>query len=333
MTDTITILRACRGYRLAKLIRAGGVVENYDAGFIFDLISHPVADLDALHRLLHRLLRRPECAVVRGVPIDPDRCAGVRRLAHRCKRSGDEPTLRDAAHGWLALDLDGVERPAAVPAADLPACATAAIQRLPTAFCAAAVIIQATASHGIKPGSRLRLWYWLSRLTTGSELTRWLRGTPVDVAVFRPVQPIYTAAPVFAPDVHDHLPERITLLPGMPTVTVPTPEALAPPPPRPTPPMPRPTNAGAGAYAFAALANAASRVQQAGIGQRHNTMLREARGLVRFINAGLLTQSVVSETLCGVGISAGMPEAEIEAITAWATDHPSGAALPESVTK
>jgi hypothetical protein len=37
------------------------------------------------------------------------------------------------------------------------------------AFHGARCIAQATASHGIKPGCRVRLWYWLDRPTTGGE--------------------------------------------------------------------------------------------------------------------------------------------------------------------
>jgi len=333
VTDTITILRARRGRRLAKLIRVGRTVEDYDSAFRFDLIERAVADLDGLHRLLLRLLHRPDCCVVRGAPADPARVVNVRRLAYPCKNTRDQPTLRPAPHYWLALDVDGLERPKDIPAADLTACATVAVQRLPGAFHGARCIAQASASHGIKPGIRLRLWYWLDRLTSGGELTRWLRGTPADPSVFRAVQLIYTAAPRFAPGVSDHLPQRIIDMPGTAMVPVPSVAALAPPPPRPPMPLPRPGDAGAGRYAFAALTNAAARVQRAGIGQRHATILREARGLARFINAGLLAQSAVTDMLRGAGANAGKPEDEINSLIEWAMDHPSSAALPEGAAR
>jgi hypothetical protein len=330
--ETITVLRV-RGRRLAKLIRADGTISDYDAGYRFDLIACPVADLDALHRLLDRLLHRPDCAVVRGVPIDPERCTGVRRLAHADPSTGDQPTLRDVPHQWAALDLDAVERPGSVPAADLPACADCAVRRLPDAFHGVRGIIQASGSHGIKPGVRLRLWYWLSRPTTGSELTRWLRLAPVDPSVFRTVQVIYTAAPVFALGSSDHLRQRMVTLPGDAVVPVPPPAALAPPPPRPPAPMPKTTDAGAGSYALNALTNAASRVQGAGVGKRHDTILREARSLARLISGGLLTRSDVIKTLRDAGVNAGKPEGEIDSVIEWAIDHPSGTALPEDVAR
>jgi hypothetical protein len=328
MTDTITIIRGAAGQRLAKLIRADGSIEDYQAGYRFDLIPHPVADLAALHDLVRRLVHRSDCAVVWGVPIDPARCARVRRLAYVCRKKGDAPTLRDAAHSWVALDMDGVARPDGIAAADLHACGLAAVQRLPVEFHAAAAIVQATASHGIKPGSRVRLWYWLSRRTDGGELRRWLRGA-VDDCTFRTVQPIYTAAPVFAAGVRDHLPTRIALLPGGPAVAVPSPAELAPPAPRPPAPMPAPNAPGAGRYASRALASAAVRVQAAPIGNRHATVLSEARGLARFITAGLLTERDVIGTLEAAGQQAGKPADEIASIIAWAMNKPSQAELPQ----
>jgi hypothetical protein len=328
--DVITILRTGRTQRLAKLIQADGTIEDYRAGYRFDLIPHPVADLAALHNLVCRLVHRSDCAVVWGVPIDPARCERVRRLAFTCKKTGDAPTLRDVAHSWVALDLDGVDRPEGVPATDLTGCALAAVQRLPGAFRAAAVIVQATASHGIKPGSRVRLWYWLSRPTTAPELKQWLRGA-VDDCTFRTVQPIYTAAPVFAPGAHDHLPERVALLPGQPIVAVPDPAELAPPAPRAAIPMPAVNDAGSGRYASRALASAATRVLAAPEGNRHPTIMSGARGLARFIVARLLTADVVKDTLISAGIDAGKPKEEIESIIIWALDNPSKAALPADV--
>ena len=55
------------------------------------------------------------------------------------------------------------------------------------------------------------------------------------------------------------------------------------------------------------------------------------RARLRFVNAGLLTQNTVSNTLHVAGIDVGKPEDEISAVIEWAMDHPSGAALLEDV--
>jgi hypothetical protein len=324
--DAITVLRA-RGRRLAKLICADGKVVGYDAARTFDLFEVPVVDLAAVRQLVLRLMQRPDCCIVRGVPVDPARSKGVRRLAYLDRETGDQPTLRDAAHRWLALDVEGVPRPASVPVADLSGCAGAAIRRLPAAFSAARCIVQASASHGLKPDIRLRLWYWLDRATSAAELTQWLRHAPADPAVFRAVQPIYTAAPVFAPGLQDHLAQRLAELPGKAMVAAPHAGVLTPPRHSPAAPLPKPNAACARGYALAVLSNAAARIRQTGEGQRHATILKEARSLARLVGAGLLTDSDMSNVLRGAGRDIGKPEDEIDSIVAWAMAHPSTMAL------
>ena len=325
--DTITVLRARRGKRLAKVISAVSVID-FDAAYTFDLFERPVADLASLHRFLVVLMDRPDCGVVRGVPVDSRRVTNVRRLAYRDPETGDEPTIREAAHCWLALDMEGIARPADMPPGELAACGALAIQRLPTAFHTARCLIGASASHGLKPGVRLRLWFWLDRPTTGLELKRWLHTAPADPAVFLPAQIIYTAAPIFADGARDHLPTRLIARPGIDLVVVPPPDALAPPPRPPCTSLPAPTAGGAGAYAFAALRGATVRVAQAGVGSRHATLIAAARSLARFVAAGLLTEQDVRGALEGAILQAGKQPDEANRAWAWAVAHPSTARLP-----
>jgi hypothetical protein len=327
-SDSLTVIRA-HGRRLAKLIRRDGTIEGYDEAKHFDLFNWPVGDLADVHRLLCHLRHRADCAIVRGAIADSERVRHVRRLAHADPKTGDIPTLRDVARRWLALDMEGVDRPADVLAADLARSACEAIGHLPAAFDGVECIAQATASHGIKPGCRVRLWYWLTRPTTGRELTRWLRHAPADPSVFRAVQPIYTAAPVFAPGANDHLPLRMTMLPGTKVVSVPPLQIIEPAKRVAVRSLPTAGATGAARYAFAALTNAAVRIRQAGVGKRHPTILREARSLARFVGAGLLTESSIAEVLRSSGQDIGMPEEEIGAIIAWAMEHPSAVTIPE----
>ena len=322
--DAITVLRARRGRRLAKVISAVKVVD-FDAAYTFDLFERPVADLAALHRILVVLLHRPDCAVVRGVPVDARRMTNVRRLAYRDLETGDEPTLGEAAHCWLALDVDGVARPDDTPPGDLAACGDLAIQQLPSAFHDARCLIAASASHGLKPGVRLRLWYWLDRPMAGAELKRWFQGAPADPSVFGSAQLIYTAAPIFADRVHDHLPTRLIARSGRDTVAVPAPTVLAPPPRPPCGPLPTPISGRAGAYAFAALQGATVRVARAGVGSRHATLIAAARSLARLVAAGLLTEQDVRTALGGAIIQAGKQPDEADRAWAWAIAHPSTA--------
>lgn len=227
MSDTLTILHApC--VRLTKLIRANGTIIGYDDAKTFDLAEVPIHDLNHLQRILAKLLSRQHCCVVRGAIADPNRTKAVRRLFHACTITGDLPTIRDVDRRWIGLDVEGVVRPDDVPAADLAACARSAIALLPGEFHPARCIAEATSSHGLKPGSRLRLWYWADRPLSGAELTHWLRRTPVDGCLFRPAQITYTAAPIFETG-QDHLPNRITIVDGEALVLAPSPEQLRPP--------------------------------------------------------------------------------------------------------
>jgi hypothetical protein len=177
--DSITVVRA-RGRRLAKLVCPNGAVEGYDNARTFDLFTHAVPDLDALALLLTELLGRRDRAVVRGAIIDPARTRQVRRLAHPDPETGEAPTLREQPRRWLALDLDGLPLPAGIDARDLPACAEEARVALPPAFRDVCAVVTASASHGIKPGLRLRYWCWCDRLVSGTELRHWFRAEPVD---------------------------------------------------------------------------------------------------------------------------------------------------------
>jgi hypothetical protein len=315
-TDSITILRARR--RLAKLWKADGTSEGYEDAKHYDLHSVPVDGLDALHGILVDLLHRPNCGVVRGAVLDPARTQGVRRLVHVDPETGDQPTLQDAAHHWLALDVDGVPLPAEVNPLDLASCARAVLPMLPEPVREAELIVQATGSHAMKPGARLRLWGWCDRALSGAELKRWFLDAPVDASLFRPAQVNYTAAPIFAAGATDPLPERLVRLAGtVPRIAAPSAAALTP-PPKQQEPAPRLNAASGSRYALAALTRACSNIARQGEGSRHPTAVSEALGLARLVNAGLLTQAEVTRAVDGALRQAGKPDGEGTAIVAWA---------------
>jgi hypothetical protein len=157
-SDAITVVRAS-GRRLAKLVNPDGHIDHYDETKHVDLIEQPLADLADLLRLLKRLAARPDCAVVRAAIADRRRVHRVRRPLYPDRKTGDAATLVDRHHHWLAIDIDNLARPSALPADILAGCAELAIATLPAAFHHASSIVQATASHGLKPGIRLRLWF------------------------------------------------------------------------------------------------------------------------------------------------------------------------------
>ncbi len=311
--DTITILQS-RGPRLAKTLHADGRITPYGNARLFDMAAEPLDGLHGLHALLRHLLARPDRCVVRGAIADACRTQQVRRLLHDDPAAGDTATLRDVPRHWLALDLDGLPAPQHLNPHDLTACLAAALPALPPAFAQAGIITQATASHGIKPGMRLRLWVWLNRPIMGQDAARWLRAVPcLDAASFRAAQVIYTAAPILAPGAPDPLPAGRLYLRAGPPVT----------PPHPPPPAQRaaPQIAMRHGRVADALANAAYRIARQPEGNRHRAAVLAACELAGHVKAGALHAGDVSHVIAQALERAGKDAREGEAIAQWALQH------------
>ncbi|GAB0112724.1 hypothetical protein [Acidisoma sp. C75] len=329
MNETITLLQCARSLVLAKRITHAAITP-YDQAKRFDGFTRELSGLADLRDLLGHLINAPRFCVVRGALAAGETATAIRRLVYDDPATGDVATLRDVPRRWLALDMEGIARPADLPAADLPGCAALAIATLPEAFHGAGFIAQATAGHGIKPGIRLRLWYWLSRSTSGAELRRWLAGCPADPSIFGAAQPIYTAAPIFSAGAADPIPQRLHSCPGG-LVEVPPPEALSPPPAPPAKPLPAPGDSRAERYALAALRHAAAAVASAPVDSRHVTCRSRARGLARLVEARLLAPADVIAVMDAALQQAGKLPGEGAKVAAWAIAHPSTAKLPEGI--
>jgi hypothetical protein len=261
--------------------------------------------------LLERMQARRRFCLVRGAIADAARVRGVRRLLHPARETGEAQTLRDVPRAWVALDVDGVARPAGIDPRDLERCARHVLALLPPAFHGARCVVQATAGHGIKPGARLRLWFWLSRPTLGNELAAWLSSCPVDPASFRAAQPIFTAAPIFEGRA-DPLPRRLVMLPGAECVAVPSAELLRKPPPAPVRAT-RFENADGGA----ALAWATREIARAREGARHDTAIRIAGWLAAKARRGEVPPSAIASAITAGLVAAGEDAREGEAIAAY----------------
>ncbi|HEY8872200.1 MAG TPA: hypothetical protein VIM52_04150, partial [Stellaceae bacterium] len=234
---------------------------------------------------------------------------GVRRLLHPDPDTGDMATLRDVPRRWLALDIDGLPRPDCIEAGNIPACGRVAIAELPDAFQGTRCIVQATASHGIAPGLRLRLWFWLSRPTGGAELGRWLRGVPVDHSVFGAAQPIYTAAPIFVDGAHDPLAERIAMVPG-------TIEAVSVPPASTLMPHRQTRAAKATIPDGHALAGLVRKVARADEGERNLLTFWAACRAGEMVASGLIGADTAAAVIANAAMLSGLPQEEAER-TAW----------------
>jgi hypothetical protein len=204
---------------------------RYDAGALFDVSSRPVSDIYSLNDVLTETSLNPRDFVIRGElkdGVDPRRCP--RRLRERADRP--PPTFREVPRWWLILDFDKADPPRFTDWRRGDVSAVALRRLLPPEFHGCSFWWSFSSSSGFKPGaSRMKLGFWLSRPVTGAELGRWLASSPVDHAVFRPIQPIFIASPILR-GVESPVPERTGLEQDFrDVVEVPDLREPAPPPP------------------------------------------------------------------------------------------------------
>ena len=109
--------------------------DAYSRAKHLDVSTVSVAGLDDISALLGRLISDPRAAVMRGELIDAGKTQGVRRLQYPDHKTGELATFRDEPRRWLALDIEGINLPATLPAADLAGCAAISILRRPAAIC------------------------------------------------------------------------------------------------------------------------------------------------------------------------------------------------------
>lgn len=205
----------------------------YDAGFgPFQVHNLPCASLADLAEILRSC---PFNAFhVRGRTIDPGAVQiPYRRIKTHMKEGRSEPpTLTEQAHHVIPVDFDGKDEKAP-PMSDLYEAARQVREILPWPFNGAECVAQATSGSGIKPGLRVRLWFFADRPAGDAELKRLFANTPgLDTAIYNPAQPIWVTHPRFI-GVQDPFPRRWVHLDGaalsLPEVMVPpVPEAHTP---------------------------------------------------------------------------------------------------------
>jgi putative DNA primase/helicase len=179
----------------AKRLHADGrVAQKIYPGTMFEYQTHFLNNLSDLHRVLKKLEQNHHAFLIRGAlqskfsPGQPH----FRRLSH----------VVDVPHHWLCLDLDELDAPPHLEPTDPQAAVWLIKQHLPAQFHGAAFILQWSSSAGtLKAGRRVKchLWFWLDSKHTCAELRPWAKRIGADAAIFNPVQPHYTAAPVFVP--------------------------------------------------------------------------------------------------------------------------------------
>jgi hypothetical protein len=208
--DQITILHALDGAFAAKRISrtADGTIsiKGYDRSYWFRVEQRPINGFSDLAAVLAELTKKPHAFVIRGQPLP-----GINwnRTQRRLHARGNEPaTFAPAARHWLPIDIDKIEAPPLIdPVVDPDGAVEYVIGLLPAAFHDSRCYWGFTASQSL-PGYEgrlsLRLWYWIDEPLTDAELLRWSAKVNADAGfkladpvLYRPVQPIFTAAPIF----------------------------------------------------------------------------------------------------------------------------------------
>jgi hypothetical protein len=196
------------------------VVIQFKAGHNFFVESLPVGNIRELSAVLTRLQSEPKRFVVRGEPM-PGLDLSKPVLRRKRPRANTPATFREPAGGrpYAMLDFDKVEIPSSIDLLSDPDGAAAyLVGRLPPQFQDASYHWQLSSSAGMGNGSTLsgHIWFWFDRCVSDAELTYWAEenALPIDVAIFRTVQPHYTAAPIFI-GMHDPLPRRSGLHIGL----------------------------------------------------------------------------------------------------------------------
>lgn len=202
MTDSesgrLTLLTA-RGKAAHKVFARGadGKIEVTGYGRPFKFKQQSIT-LDPDGRWLRELATKRESFCIMGRPVGWP--AGETRRRLSSERDGEETTVEPAAREWLPIDIDELWFEPISDLIDGRGIALEVMSEL--GLRGAHAVWQLTNSHGIEDRVRLRLWVWLARAHELDEMKSWAKAhideeRALDLTVYRPAQPIYTASPVF----------------------------------------------------------------------------------------------------------------------------------------
>lgn len=199
--------------------------QDYDLAKWFKLYQFEVSDIYTLSGHLSELESDRRKFVIRGEPLPHiNLCEAVRRRASFDPEDDRAPYFRMAETGvqWFCIDIDSLplSRNLKYRAKGVRT-VKYAIQQLPECFRHATCHYQFSASYRVTDleNIRLHLWFWLDRPITDTDAKRWALSisadyTPIDISLYQPVQPHYTAAPIFENGIEDPLDQRSGLLEG-----------------------------------------------------------------------------------------------------------------------
>jgi hypothetical protein len=329
----VTILRA-PGRRLTKLVTESGVV-GYEGAAAFEPEAVRIEDLEDILDLLTDLTGRSDSCVIRGV-LKPEFADRPKVLRRSRDRPGVQAGFVEVPRIWAMIDVEHLPNPGIDPT-DPVLVGGAVRKHLPPPFRVARCVSQLSSQAGLEAGLRCHLWFVFDRPLVRAELVRWLKGVAgVDLQVFVPVQPHYTAAPIFDGRDDPCTDGRLAILPGYAEVEVPD----LPDPERPrvvfSPAEHRPyaaPNRGLGFKATRSekyMLKCVRGVAEAPVGARHPTIVRVAACLYGLAKAGSLDPRDVEARILGA-VQLSTFDRDVEEVYSalrWAWEHAEPWRLP-----
>lgn len=329
MAESITILCTGDGSRATKLFRLRGSTNqierlDYAAGRLFTFAQFEIVSVHHLSQLLFELEEKTQLFVIRGDPK-----SNVAELVTR-RVHGDGAGFMGAPKCWLMTDFDGIPLPGkmTLSADNIGAAIDHCVRLLPEEFRSASFHWRLSSSAGFKdPGLiSCHMWWWLDRPVEDAELRRWARWwnsemglKVVDPAIFNPVQPHYTARPIFT-NVADPFPTRSGFVKGSQDVVT---LRLPPPPPKAATAQAKPLPRGLEGIVARHALNLGLAAAHAAVDGRHPTLLRMAVQCRRMglpLEQALTVSYRAADQLPPRGDNP-VPREEADAVCRWVYGH------------
>ena len=181
--------------------------------YLFDLEEYTVCSLRELSSLLTILENSPNKFVIRGSLIEGRPINNIRRTGKSNQYNHHESNFNPASRQWCLIDIDELGLP--IRFTDIANQQEEIIRytvfKLPEEFQDVDCHYQFSSSMGITQDKiKVHLCYWLDRKVSNAEMKVWLSkaDTPIDLSLYQPVQPHFTARPIFIDGAIDPIPNR-----------------------------------------------------------------------------------------------------------------------------
>lgn len=223
--EHITVLRARKPERLAKVWKTDSKITPYDDAKNYKVDQQPAGDIRSLAALLSDLQHDPHAAIIRGAyPGDAIAIPILEKEQDRYWQPGyvlrRKVVFKDRRSHMLMFDIDRFKPALADPKSDPAGCIDEFVRaNLPECFLGVSCYWQLSNSAGHQKVEGLfnaHVWFWLDTPYSSAELKRWAatEARAVDLSLFDEIQLHYTANPLFEAGVIDPITTRSGFIEG-----------------------------------------------------------------------------------------------------------------------